>query len=333
MINWQLAADFGKAIVPIGKPGDPMMNNKAVGEIRAAARKALPIITEVTQLPETGDVLELVVDRKAMVEANVATAKNIMGDAESGLLGKLSEASRAVTLGGALALLAPRILGQYVPYADRPMLLLNAPTIVQVEEELKVNPQDFRLWVALHEQTHRVQFANAPWLREYLVALINEVLEDDEKLNFDVAKLREVQKQKANSLDAIKAALSPQLAKKLDSINAIMGLLEGHADFMMDAVGAQTVPSVRTIRRRFQNRRKSAMHSKNIFKALLNRLLGMDAKLAQYQDGARFCRAAIDEVGVEGLNLVWEKPENLPTADELKAPMRWLTRVAYPQVD
>ena len=67
MINWQLAADFGKAIVPIGKPGDPMMNNKAVGEIRAAARKALPIITEVTQLPETGDVLELVVDRKAMV--------------------------------------------------------------------------------------------------------------------------------------------------------------------------------------------------------------------------------------------------------------------------
>lgn len=329
MINWQLATRVGKAIVPVGKPSESIITHKIVGDIRAAARRALPIITEVTELPQAGDVPELVVDRQTMVEANVQTVAFILADDdERGPFAKLGDASRGAMLGAALAALAPQILGQYVPYAKQPMLLLNAPTIVSVEKELEVDPQDFRLWVALHEQTHRVQFANAPWLRDHLAGLINEVLEEDDKFRLDLAAMRK----KEDSLDALLATLSPQVAEKLESLNAIMGLLEGHADFMMDAVGAEIVPSVRTIRRRFQNRRKSSMRSKNIFKALLNRLLGMDAKLAQYRDGARFCRAVIDEVDVAGLNLVWQDPENLPTAEELKAPMRWLGRVAYPQI-
>ena len=331
MIDWQVATKVGRGLVPIVKPPSVNETRAIVCGLRHAAAKCVSIIQDVTELPETGAVPELVVGRRDLVEANVATAKVLFESLETEAtnpFAKASQAARGASLGAALALIVPRILGQYDPFGPRPALMLCAPTIYEVEQELRVDPGDFRLWVALHEQTHRVQFANAPWIRDHLMSLLAVLLKDEK--NFDLNRLMQSRKsdpdepKRPTSMALAAKMVSPESAKALDQVNAVMGLLEGHADFMMDAVGATVVPSVKVIRRRFQNRRQKKGWQQIFFK-----LMGMDAKMVQYRDGARFCRAVIDEVGVAGLNKVWESKENLPTLVELQAPLRWLNRIGY----
>jgi len=115
---------------------------------------------------------------------------------------------------------------------------------------------------------------------------------------------------------------TPAQRAMIDEITAVMSLLEGHADVVMDSVGPNVVPSVADIRRRFTVRRQGQGFDK-----VVRRLLGLDAKMRQYRDGARFCRTVIDEVGMAGFNQVWTSPQTLPTRDEIAHPARWLARV------
>src|SRR5262249_53312815 len=116
---------------------------------------------------------------------------------------------------------------------------------------------------------------------------------------------------------------SPEQKEILDRLTALMSLLEGHADVVMDGVGPDVIPSVETIREKFQHRRSAG----NPMDQMLKRLLGLDAKLRQYRDGAAFVRHAIDAVGMTGFNRVWESPETLPTKDEITDPAGWVRRV------
>ena len=227
------------------------------------------------------------------------------------------------------------MLGQFDPFypgaEGEPggRLLLVAPNIVSVERELEINPADFRLWVCLHEETHRVQFAAVPWLREYMNAQINAIVSSTE---LDAAALlRMVGDAVARILEALRnneeisvvdLVQTPAQRVIIDRITAVMSLLEGHADVVMDGVGPEVIPTVEQIRAKFTVRRQGQGFDK-----VIRKLLGLDAKMRQYRDGAEFCRHVIAAVGMDGLNKVWSSPETLPTRAEIRSPAQWLARV------
>ena len=231
-----------------------------------------------------------------------------------------------------LAFLSSRVLGQYEVFGTGGRLLLVAPNIVATEHKLGVDPSDFRLWVCLHEVTHQLQFTAVPWLRPYLEGQIAEFVEATD-LTADVLRerLQDVLRSVAGAVrgdddgsEGLMALIKdPRQREVLDRVTAVMSLVEGHAEYVMDGVGPDVVPSVRTLRKRFAQRRKG----RGPFDRVMRRLLGLEQKMKQYADGRVFVGGVIDRAGMEGFNQVWAKPENLPLIDELTAPERWVERV------
>jgi len=283
----------------------------------------------------------------------------------SAVFGSLGEKATGVEVGAVLAFLSTKVLGQYETFApaepplgslpeapdspaglfDKPRrgpeppgpgrLLLVAPNIVQVERELDVQPHDFRLWVCLHEETHRTQFTAVPWLRDHIQAEVQSFLA---QTDVDPGALLERAREAigggipglggrgdgSGPTTLLEAVQSPVQREILGRLTAVMSLLEGHADVVMDGVGPAVVPSVAEIREKFQQRRDRGAGRLDL---LLRRLLGMDAKLRQYQDGAVFVRGVVDRVGMAGFNRVWTSPNTLPTKEEIHDPAAWVARV------
>jgi coenzyme F420 biosynthesis associated uncharacterized protein len=224
------------------------------------------------------------------------------------------------------------VLGQYEVFGTGGRLLLVAPNIVDAERKLGVDPSDFRLWVCLHEVTHQLQFTGVPWLRGYLEAQITEFVEATD-LSADM--LRERLQDLLRSLgDAIRGGegdsegllalvRDPRQRAVLDRVTAVMSLVEGHAEYVMDGVGPDVVPSVRTLRKRFAQRRKG----RGPLDRVLRRLLGLEQKMKQYAEGHEFVAGVVERAGMEGFNQVWAGPENLPRIEELTDPGRWVERV------
>lgn len=274
------------------------------------------------------------------------------------VLGAVGEKVTAVELGAVLALLSGKVLGQYETFADaeppvvapdspaglfdRPRtgspepigaapgrLLLVAPNIVQVERELDVDPHDFRLWVCLHEETHRTQFGAVPWLRDHVQSEVQSFLaETDVEPVALLERLREAlapgERPASGAGGLLEVVQTPRQREILARLTAVMSLLEGHADVVMDGVGPSVVPSVGEIREKFQRRRDRGAGRLDL---MLRKLLGMDAKLRQYQDGAVFVRGVLDRIGMDGFNRVWTSPNTLPTREEIQNPAAWVARV------
>jgi coenzyme F420 biosynthesis associated uncharacterized protein len=241
-----------------------------------------------------------------------------------------------------LAYLAGRVLGQYELFLppdpdtagqDAPAgrLTLVAPNIVMVERELGVDPSDFRRWVCLHEETHRTQFTSVAWLRPYVQQQMTEFLLASE---LDPASILERLRAAADAVGGavggrggggslIEAIQTPRQREILDRLTSVMTLVEGHGDYVMDAVGPAVVPSVADIRAKFSARRGSAGRMEQA----LRRILGIDLKMKQYEQGSRFVQMVVGEAGMTTFNKVWTSPETLPTAEEIASPMTWLERV------
>ena len=333
-VDWDVAERVGIELVPAGPVVRRGECDQIVRELRAAARRATPIIVEAARLPVAGECRELVVDRATVVRSNLRTAQTMFAslgvtDEPTNLLAAAAGRSRGATVGGVLAFIGSRILGQFDPFAPEPTLILSAPTIMAVERQLKVVPSDFRMWVALHEQTHRVQFANAPWLRAHLLDGLAEVTAAEDGEHFFAELAERFARLKADraadrpiSLSLVEAVSTPEAAAALNRVTAVMSLLEGHADLMMDRAGAQLIPTVKLIRARFNQRR-----AQGGLIGFVNKLLGMDAKLRQYSDGAEFCRQVVRRAGPDTLNRAFAAPELLPSLEELLEPVQWLGRV------
>jgi coenzyme F420 biosynthesis associated uncharacterized protein len=219
------------------------------------------------------------------------------------------------------------------PAAEAPAgrLTLVAPNIVMVERELGVDSRDFRMWVCLHEETHRTQFTAVRWLRGYVQHQISEFLLASD---LDPAAILERVRAAADAFSGavrgsdggdslIEALQNPRQRATLDRLTAVMTLVEGHGDYVMDAAGPQIVPSAEQIRARFTARR----HSVGRIEQALRRILGIDLKMRQYAEGARFVRSVVSDVGIEGFNKVWTSPETLPTKAEIATPRSWVNRV------
>jgi coenzyme F420 biosynthesis associated uncharacterized protein len=239
-----------------------------------------------------------------------------------------------------LAYLASRVLGQYelflppdpdAPGEDAPAgrLTLVAPNIVMVERELDVDPHDFRRWVCLHEETHRTQFTSVPWLRPYVQQQMSDfLLASDLDPASILDRLRAAADAVAGAVrgegeSLIEAIQTPRQREILDRMTAVMTLVEGHGDYVMDAVGPEIVPSVAEIRAKFTARRGSAGRMEQA----IRRILGIDLKMKQYEQGSRFVRTVVAEAGMPAFNKVWTSPDALPTKDELSDPRSWLERV------
>lgn len=318
-IDWSFAARTGRSLVHPGPTLTGGEITEVVAELRDAAERADPPIAEVTGMDAPAPAAVLVVDRASWVAAISQSAAAVLAGAfgeaeppESGLA-----KARAKALGGqaaaVFAVIAGRILGQFDPFVDPARLLLVAPNVVKIERELGVKPADFRLWVCLHEQTHRYQFGQAPWLRAHLLGLIGELIDGDElQFGWDTS----------GRPGGVRELLNPEQRAAFDQVTAVMSLMEGHADVMMDRVGAEVVPSYRDIRRRFEARR-----DRPEWGVWLQRLLGLDLKRAQYRDGAEFCRQILTAADVATLNRAFEAPGLLPTLAEIHDPQQWLHRI------
>ncbi|ARF56727.1 zinc-dependent metalloprotease [Streptomyces gilvosporeus] len=365
MVDWNLAVSTATRLV---RPGPEVSRDEAraiVAELRRHAKSSEAHVRAFTRMAQPDalgetplDTPVLVVDRPGWIKANVAgfraVLKPLLAKMEDrratvpggAVLGAVGGKVTGVELGMLLSFLASRVLGQYETFApasrDLPAasqggrLLLVAPNIVHVERELEVDPHDFRLWVCLHEETHRTQFTAVPWLRDHIEGEIQSFLGETD---IDPGTLLERLREAAQSLAGAKPegeegddgghslvdlVQTPVQREILSRLTAVMSLLEGHADYVMDGVGPDVVPSVAEIREKFQKRRASGAGRLD---QALRKLLGLDAKLRQYRDGERFVRAVAEEVGMDGFNRVWTSPNTLPTKQEIAKPADWIARV------
>jgi coenzyme F420 biosynthesis associated uncharacterized protein len=241
--------------------------------------------------------------------------------------------------GAVLAFVSSGILGQYDPFAadDGGCLFLVYPNVISVERQLRLMPKDFRLWVCLHEVTHRVQFTANPWLTQHMSRAIGVLTGDrDDEVGQVIGRLAEFVKDRrrlsagapdpanAGVLGFVRAVQSEPQREALDRLLVLGTLLEGHADHVMDAVGPAVVPSVHLIRRRFDDRRQRKQPP---LQRLLRALLGVDAKLSQYTRGKAFVDHVVNRVGMTRFNTVWTGPHTLPLPAEIENPQRWIDRV------
>ncbi len=339
-VDWPLARRLGRRFAPSGPDMALPEAREVVAQLRDHAEQAREYVLEVTGMHAVPGHPAVVVDRGEWIDSNVDAMRRVL-DLWPGAKERATDASTAarvvgtrasaVQLGAALGWLSGKVLGQYEALADPGRLLLVAPTIVQIERSLEVDGRDFRLWVCLHEETHRVQFGAVPWLPEHFRSLITRALEtfDDSSLGDRifaiVGEILEAFVQRRTP-DLLAAAQTDEQRAVLDEITGLMSLLEGHADVVMDEVDASVIPTVGEIRRRFEGRRASQAAVRGA-DSLWRKALGMDAKIAQYREGAAFVRALMDDGGMSMVNRVWETPANLPSAQEIRDPQVWLVRM------
>ena len=335
-VDWRFAATVGVRLARPGPPSTDYTRRQAIDELTSAAAKAEPPVRDVTGLVTNGVVpAARIVDRPEWVRA-AAESMRVMTNGSEEPRGFLTGRITGAQTGAVLAFVASGILGQYDPFAGAKegCLLLVYPNVIAVERQLQVEPSDFRLWVCLHEVTHRVQFTANPWLSEYMSQALGLLTRDagediGQVVNrlADFVRNRSAGEPDANSsgiLGLVRAVQSEPQRQALDQLLVLGTLLEGHADHVMDAVGPVVVPSVATIRRRFDERR----HRKQPpLQRLLRALLGLDAKLSQYTRGKAFVDHVVGKVGMERFNTIWSGPDTLPLPAEIEDPQRWIDRV------
>ena len=354
-VDWDAAVKIGVQAAPTGPKVSTLEAALAVADLRQFSREAELAVRGVTHLGDGLPVLDgVVVDRPGWIAAT-AEGMAILSEPMTARLaeqlesnaGKKRGAHRrghktpsvaaAAPIGTVLGYLSGKVLGQFDPFVADPStpehpgrLLLVAPNILKVERELSVPPRDFRMWVCLHESTHRLQFSAVPWLREHFRTLIATFAAEADLDPAAIAdRIKAVWKARGNSdgeagTSWIEATLTPAQREVFDQLLAMMTVLEGHADYVMDAVGPQVIPSVAQIRARFTTRRnKGGGPIDRLFRSLL----GMDLKMRQYVQGGAFVHAVVDQVGMFGFNAIWQSPEALPTRAEIADPAAWVARV------
>lgn len=356
-IDWSLAAATGRKLVRSGPKTTAYTLEAARAELADAAVRAEGPVREVTGLADGLPVpAARVLDRPGWIDAAAVSMRSMLDGSTSGVdaddehaggiqgfVEGISGKVGGVQAGGLLAFLATAILGQYDPFTPNPgagsvasgpnkdpgVLMLVTPNIIAVERSLHVVPSDFRLWVCLHEVTHRVQFSANPWLRQYMsdniAVLTSETGESAGEIAARItASLRGGKPREKGVIGVMQLVQSPEQYDAFNRMMMLGTLLEGHADHVMDAVGPEQVPTVESIRAAFDRRRATP---RNPVQRIIRALIGMDAKLAQYTRGKAFVDEVVSTVGMERFNTIWTSPETMPRTDEIDEPSRWIQRV------
>ncbi|MCV7386895.1 zinc-dependent metalloprotease [Mycobacterium porcinum] len=342
-VDWDFAATVGAKLARPAPAASDYTRSQVIEQLSESSKAAELPVREVTGLIEGAEVPEArVVDRPAWIRAatrsmRVMTTGVQPGDeSDSHKPGFITGRVTGAQTGAVLAFISSGILGQYDPFApDGGELLLVYPNVIAVERQLRVAPADFRLWVCLHEVTHRVQFRANPWLADHMSQSLAVLTQDaGEDVTEVVGRLAQFVRSQRNGsapdpnssgvLGLMRAVQAEPQRRALDQLLVLGTLLEGHADHVMDAVGPAVVPTVSTIRRRFDDRRQRKQPP---LQRVVRALLGFDAKISQYTRGKAFVDHVVREVGMARFNTIWSGPETLPQPDEIDEPQRWIERV------
>ena len=355
MIDWDIAISTGVRWVRPGPQVSLAEARAVVTELRELAIAVAEPVQQVTAMFSAEDIGQVaVVDRPGWIRANVDGFRVVFDPLAEHLRerGRAPDPGSVIAAVGSrmtgmqagliLAYLAGRVLGQYELFlppdpaapggaAPAGRLTLVAPNIVMVERELGVDPHDFRRWVCLHEETHRTQFTAVGWLRGYVQQQMTEfLLASDLDPATIVDRLRSAADAVAGAVrggdggdSLIEAIQTPRQREILDRLSAVMTLVEGHGDYVMDAVGPQVEPSVAEIRAKFNARRGAAGR----LEQTIRRILGIDLKMKQYAQGSLFVQTVVREAGMATFNRVWTSTQTLPTKEEIVTPSRWLERM------
>jgi coenzyme F420 biosynthesis associated uncharacterized protein len=359
-IDWRTAQRIGERVA-----GSPPPGGVRAASVEPRAYEFARRVSEYSGLGEPSALPPLeAVDRAEWIAANLRTMRPLLGglserigEGTGPLAGPLRMASGfllGAQLGGLTGVLSQRVLGQYdlalLDDTVTPRLLLLAPNLAIAARNLSVDRDELVLWVTIHEITHAVQFTGAPWLREHLGAMLKELIdglqvslaggaEGNEDGNGngkpadstpswrrmpklpDPGELREMA-ERARRGEILRLTLGEDRWELVERMQAVMSLIEGHAEHTMDAIGAEALPSLPALRRAMNRRRES----RGLPWRVLEKLLGLEMKLRQYEVGRRFCDAVVAAGGPQALARVWSGPEQLPTTQELREPALWLAR-------
>ena len=279
-------------------------------------------------LGSMGALLDPIAERLSTEGDGGGLAGMLRGPARAAASALLSAEAGALT-----GYLSQRVLGQFEFVIVDPLaparLLFVAPNIASAAVRLEADPEELLTWIAFHEVTHAVQFTAVPWLRPHLAGLVEELLAS---LDLKVDARALLRMPAADDVRATIAAVREgglvaavgggARRELLERIQGVMGVVEGHAEHVMDVVGAQALPSLDSLRSALDRRR----HERSPLMVLLERLIGLDAKLRQYEDGKRFCDTVANAAGPAALHSVFDGPEQLPTVAELHDPEAWMRR-------
>lgn len=312
-------------------------------ELTAIAEQKVAETTGLVSL--AGPARARVTDRPGWIAANLASFQRLLrpltekvGErVEASPLAPVTRAVAGAEVGALLGWMSTRVLGQYDLLVaedeapeDQDVVYYVGPNVLALEKRFAFPPREFRLWLALHETTHRAQFTGIPWLREHYLGLVDQVLGavDPDPKRFVAAIARVADDLRAGKKPLEDGGLAAMLATEeqraaLDRIAGLMSLLEGHGDVTMDRAGADQIPSAERFGRVLRARRRQV----NGLARLLQRLVGLEAKLAQYEQGERFIEAVEKARGHHALDVAWADPASLPTLAEIREPEQWLARV------
>ncbi|HET6547258.1 MAG TPA: zinc-dependent metalloprotease [Solirubrobacter sp.] len=339
MIDWKLAGTVARGVANMQPAGNP----EPFEQLAEPAAEAQRLVSAYTGLVADAVPAAEAVDRSGWIEANLVSLETVLEPAadrlanNAGPLRAVAGGVLAIEAGAVSGFLAGRVLGQYefpVLEPEHPArLLFVAPNLAHAAGTLEAPAEQLLRWVALHEMTHALQFGGVPWLREHLAGMLRDLLgalELDPRSFMRVPDVTDLRKlfDRVREDGLAMVVVGAGRRETLDRVQAFMAVLEGYAEHVMDAVGATVLDDLPAMRAAMQRRRRD----RSGLLKLLERLIGMDLKLRQYEQGKAFCDGVVARAGIEGLNRVWASPDSLPTVAELSNPAGWLARTERPHL-
>jgi coenzyme F420 biosynthesis associated uncharacterized protein len=355
MVDWSLARQVARLAAGSGEPGpDPdvaavcaEMEEHVAAYTRLKPATAVPAPELVSRaewaavnLDALAGLLEPVAER---LERRMEFAGPLAGALKAG-----AAATLAAEAGLVVGYVSQRVIGQYElsllgpelnpahpaePGASGlapPRLLFVGPNLRKAVRELRVEADPFHRWICAHELTHAFQFQGVPWLRDHLSGMVREYLSTvDVRIERGAAGGLPSMPNPARLVEAFRegglAAIvqTREQRELMARVQAAMAVVEGYSEHVMDEIARDAIPGHERLRTAMDARRRSRSAPERI----LERLLGLDIKLRQYELGKSFCDAVAAAAGIEALNRVWESPQALPTTEELADPDAWLKRL------
>ena len=341
-IDWDLAERVARRFA--GR--EPLATSYLGGSLRddfyAVTQQAERLVADHTGLLVPGPARAQVVDRASWVSANVSSMRRLLAPLTA-RVGARMASSRVAPIGRRVAgtetgvllgYLAQRVLGQYDLLvldddAAADAVYYVGGNVLALEKRFAFRPRDFRLWIAIHEVTHRAQFTAVPWMKGYYLSLVESSLAsidpDPRRLVQALARAADEMRNGRNPLDdggLVALLATDEQRGALANVQALMSLLEGHGNSVMNRLGREHVAGQARMARVLQARRQSTGAA-----AFLQKLVGLESKMRQYEIGEAFVAAVEREAGSHGIDAAWRGPECLPTIDELRKPQEWLARV------
>ena len=340
LIDWQTARAVGKRVAGEGTVTSAVERAAVAQEFAEIVPEAEGMVEGFTGLsPGSYRSQPFVMSRSQWLDANLRGFETVLEpfaakalDKRDGQLSALRRQVVGAEVGALVGYLSRRVLGQYDLFLapeDEGTVYFVGANIVAAERKYGFAPRDFRLWISLHEVAHRLQFGGVPWLRGYLAGLFDSYLatvELDPKQLLQTLK-RAVQEARKGQVEWrgvgwIFLLMTPEQRQIFSRMQALMSLLEGHGNFVMNSLAKDRIPGAALFKRRLQERRQSQGIERTIQKAI-----GLDVKTQQYDLGERFISLVVNRAGMRTFDLVWQSPANLPSLEEIGRPERWLARM------